>query len=381
MNALAEIIKEEIRKQGRLTFAEFMNLALYHPEYGYYTSGEQRIGKRGDFYTSPCVDPAFGEVLAGFIAKSSGMIGEKSFRIIEYGGGEGALASGILGSLERHYPEFYERAEYLLIEKSANVESSTAGMLDEHGAKIRLTDQAAGLGHGSACGVILSNELIDALPFHRVVFSQGSMKEIFVTLRNGDFVEIYDEPSTHEIEAYFEGCGIIFLEGQEAEVNLNAAGWIAEAGQILKKGLILTIDYGFLAPALYSQERMKGTYKCMHRHTINENPYVSIGGQDITAHVDFSNLIRSGEALGIRTVKYTTQGQFLIDWGVLDIMAGEFRSGDGTAYPERDRNRAIKSLFLPGSMGNSFKVLLQSKNVETEDFYPESPFKLSFGIT
>ncbi|KAB2834514.1 MAG: hypothetical protein F9K51_01735, partial [Candidatus Dadabacteria bacterium] len=124
-------------------------------------------------------------------------------------------------------------------------------------------------------------------------------------------------------------------------------------------------------------ERLKGTYKCMYMHNIHDGPYVNIGRQDITAHVDFSNLVRSGEALGLGTVKYTTQGQFLIDWGVLDIMEKE--SGN-TDAPGQGRNKAIKNLFLPGSMGSSFKVLLQSKNINAEGFYPESPFKLSFGI-
>lgn len=380
MNALTEIIKEETRKKGRLTFAEFMELALYHPELGYYASGNTRIGKRGDYYTSPCVDPAFGEVLAGFIAKSAGLTGDERFHIIEYGGGEGVLAGDILGSLEQRYPEFYEKAEYLIIEKREIPQSGADTPLDKQREKIRYADRAAGLVPGGACGVILSNELIDAFPFRRVIFSHGSMKEIFVTLRNGEFSEIHDEPGTYELEEYFEGYGTTFREGQEAEVNLNAAGWLEEAGQMLKRGLILTIDYGFLAPELYSPGRMKGTYKCMHLHTVNENPYINIGEQDITAHVDFSNLIRSGDALGMKTLKYTTQGQFLIDWGVLDIMARDSGHGDETPDSMRSRNRAIKNLFLPGSMGNGFKVLLHSKNVEAEGFY-QSPFKLSFGIT
>lgn len=377
MDALAEIIKDETRKKGRLTFAEFMELALYHPELGYYTSGIRRIGKRGDYYTSPCVDPAFGEVIAGFIVKSAGLIGDERFHIVEYGGGEGMLAGDILGSLEHHHPEFYEKTEYLIIERREVPQSGADTPLDKQREKIRYADRAAGLGFDNEYGIILSNELIDALPFHRVLFTQGSMKEVFVALRNGEFIETHDEPGTQGLEEYFHGYGITFHEGQEAEVNLKAAGWLEEAGQMLKRCLILTIDYGFLAPELFSPRRMKGTYKCMHMHAVNENPYTNIGEQDITAHVDFSNMIRSGEALGMRTLKYTTQGQFLIDWGVLDIMARE--SGDGKQGS--GGNRAIKNLFLPGSMGNSFKVLIQSKHVEAEGFYPESPFKLSFGIT
>ena len=382
MNTLAEIIKSEIEIKGRLTFSEYMEKALYHPGLGYYTSGETRIGKRGDYYTSPSVDPAFGEVLAGFIAKSGGLIDEPRLRIIEFGGGIGTLASDILDSLARNHPESYERTDYLIIERGMRGPGAADMALDKHGPKIKFVSSLAELDTWRAGGVILSNEFLDALPFHRVRFTGGAMKEVFVTLRAGEFEEIIDEPDTPGLGEYFNGYETCFREGQEAEVNLNVGRWLGEAQKLIGKGFILTIDYGFLAPELFSPERMKGTYKCMHKHTIGENPYINIGRQDITAHVDFSNLIRVGGSLGLETIKYTTQGQFLIDWGVLDIMTGQ--SGqDSPSDPEaRGRNTAIKNLFLPSSMGSSFKVLLQTKNMDPTDkyFYPESPLKLSFGV-
>ena len=173
MNALSEIIKTEIRKKGRLTFAEFMDLALYHPGLGYYTSGKTRIGKHGDYYTSPSVDPAFGEILAGFISESARLIGKDRFRIIESGGGEGALASDILTSIERHHPELYDKTEYLIIEKRGTAPSETDNPLVKHGSKIKFAARAAEIEPGGEYGVILSNELVDALPFHRIVFSGG----------------------------------------------------------------------------------------------------------------------------------------------------------------------------------------------------------------
>jgi SAM-dependent MidA family methyltransferase len=382
MNDLTEIIREEIIKKGGITFAEFMETALYHPGLGYYTSGGARIGKRGDYYTSPSVDPAFGEVLAGFIAGSASLLNVSGFRVIEFGGGRGTLAGDILDSLERKHRECYGRAEYLIIERENPTPDALDKALDKHGAKIEFISDISEMGTDGVSGIILSNELVDALPFHRVRFRGGSLKEIFVTLRNDEFAEVEDEPSTAGISGYFDGYGISLREGQEAEVNLNAGRWLGEAVKLLREGFILTIDYGFLAPELYSPERMKGTYKCMHKHSISENPYLNIGGQDITAHVDFSNLIRAGDSLGLKKIKYTTQGQFLIDWGVLGTMSGMSGSEGLSADETFKRNRAIKNLFLPGSMGNSFKVLLQSKNIGNgaEDFYPESPLKLSFGV-
>lgn len=377
IDPLAEIIKSEIEKKGRLTFSEYMEKALYHPGLGYYASGEARIGKRGDYYTSPCVDPAFGEVLAGFIAKSGRLINEPSISVVEFGGGAGTLASDILDSLARDHPECYEITNYMIVEIGSLGAGTSDNALDRHGAKIKYASSPAEIGHAGAAGIILSNELIDALPFHRVRFQEGAMKEVFVTLREGEFEEITGEPSTPGLGEYFKGYEVSFRDGQEAEVNLNAGLWLEEAQKMLEKGLILTIDYGFLAPELFRPGRMKGTYKCMYKHAIGENPYIHIGRQDITSHVDFSNLIRAGESLGLKTVKYDTQGQFLIDWGVLDIMTR--LSGQESSS---GRNAAIKNLFLPGSMGSSFKVLLQAKNVDTagRDFYPASPLKLSFGV-
>ncbi len=383
MNTLAEIIKSEIEKRGRLTFSEYMEKALYHPGLGYYTSGETRIGKRGDYYTSPSVDPAFGEVLAGFIAKSGSLIDEPRLRVIEFGGGTGTLASDILDSLARKHPECYERTDYLIIERGMRGPGTADRALDKHGPKIKFGSSLTEPDTGQAGGVILSNEYLDALPFHRVRLTGGAMKEVFVTLRVGEFEEIIDEPGTSGLAEYFNGYETCFREGQEAEVNLNAGRWLGEAQELIGKGFILTIDYGFLAPELFSPERMKGTYKCMHKHTIGDNPYINVGRQDITAHVDFSNLIRVGEALGLETIKYTTQGQFLIDWGVLDIMTIQSGQGSPSKQEAHGRNTAIKNLFLPGSMGNSFKVLLQAKNLDVtgQGFYPESPLKLSFGVT
>jgi SAM-dependent MidA family methyltransferase len=382
MNPLTDIIKAEIGKKGRLTFSEFMELALYHPGLGYYTSGGARIGKRGDYYTSPSVDPAFGEVLAGFIARSASLLNEPEIRIIELGGGTGTLASDILDSLERKHTECYERTGYTVIEKGSRAPYAIDKTLDKHTAKIEFISDLSETSRDGVSGIILSNELVDALPFHRVIFSGGEMKELFVSLKDGEFIEIEDKPSTPEIPQYYQGYGISFREGQEAEVNLNARRWLENADKALKKGFILTIDYGFLAPELYTPERMRGTYKCMYKHSISDNPYVNIGEQDITAHVDFSNLIRAGGSLGLKMIKYTTQGQFLIDWGVLDIMTRLFGEESPANHAEQGRNTAIKNLFLPGSMGNSFKVLLQTKDIDTraEEFYPESPLKLSFGV-
>lgn len=382
MNPLTELIKAEIRRDGPLTFADFMELALYHPGYGYYTSGKPRIGKAGDYYTSPYVHSAFGEVLALFISKSLRAIKSSGHQIIELGAGKGLLASDILNSIKNDSPEIYDGIKYYIIERNPSVEIEAGEVLRDHPGKISYLPSLAEFDRESFDGVVISNELVDSFPFHRAVWIEGELREIYVSLKDDQFTEVSDKTSTSALEEYFKQYETHFVEGQELEINLRAGEWIQELGQILNRGFVLTVDYGYLAPELFSPERMRGTYKCIHKHSINENPYINIGEQDITAHVDFSNLIRAGESAGLRKVTYTTQGQFLIDWGILDIMEKNSEPPGTPGFREEKKNAAIKNLFLPGSMGHSFKVLLQEKNLEelSTDFYPESPLKVSFGI-
>lgn len=382
MNSLREFIKSEIRAKGKITFSEFLVHALYHPELGYYMSGITRIGKAGDYYTSPSVTLAFGEVLAGFVTKVGAIANGEVLRVVESGGGKGLLAGDILDSIKRGSPEIYNKAKYYLIEKSPAGIKEAEKALVNHRSKVKFISSIPELEPETIDGVIISNELIDALPFHRARFKDGALREIFISLKDDEFTEISDEPSTRELIEYFNNYDIRFREGQEVEVNLNAGKWLGEVSGILRKGFVLTIDYGYLAHELYNPERMRGTYKCMHKHSINENPYINIGEQDITAHVDFSNLIKAGESLGLKTVKYDTQGQFLIDWGILDMMTRELDRETDSGSLGAGKNIGIKNLFLPSSMGHSFKILLQKKNIDTADevFYPESPLKLSFGV-
>lgn len=380
MNQLTSIIKSLIHKSGPITFAKFMELALYHPEYGYYSSGKARIGKKGDYYTSPCVHPAFGEILGRFISRAYETINAPNFKVIEMGAGKGYLALDILDSLKRNNHELYDKLNYLITEVGTPQREDWKITLKEHMHKIKRFDSLYDLERESIHGVFISNELVDSFPFHRAKFKDGKLLEIFVSLRNEEFIEILDEPSSNALKDYFDGYNLEFEDEQEVEINLHARKWLSEVSHILARGFILTIDYGYLAPELYNPSRMRGTFMCYYKHTTNENPYIKIGEQDITAHVDFSNLIRVGQSFGLNTVKYTTQGQFLLDWGILDIVerySGEEKNSDISSY----RNRiAIKNLFLPEMMGDKFKILIEEKNIKAKDktFYPESNVRISF---
>ena len=357
-------IEGEIGGRGAVTFERFMERALYEPETGYY-SRAPRIGKEGDFYTGPAAHRAFGETVARVATALKKRLGMAD--IVEAGGGDGTFANDILSALARADPETYNCVKYTLIDRCEPEVCAARG--HRNFRRVKSFDEA-----GRIEGMVFSNELFDAIPFHRLVFRGGRIREIMVSR---GFRETEGELSDPALAAYFDRCGGVgkmgFAEGQRFEVCLAAAEMVKRMAQTLKKGLILTIDYGFRTDELYSPDRKEGTFKCVSGHRISESPYENIGEQDITAHVDFGNLEYEGEKAGLETLKYTTQGQFLIDWGIMEI-----------AEKNPDEIAAIKNLFMPGMMGDSFRALMQIKNAPElkikKGFYPESPMRISFGV-
>jgi SAM-dependent MidA family methyltransferase len=380
MNELIEIIKSRIRRGGPITFANFMELALYEPEYGYYRSDRTRIGKEGDFYTSPCVHPAFGEIIGRFIHRACEKLDVQEFSVIEMGAGKGYLALDVLDSIKRDQPRFYRKLNYSIVESSPSLIEEQKEILKDHLHKVRFLSSVSEIEDDEVTGVFISNELLDSFPFNRLKYIKSDFQEIYVGLRNGEFTEILDTLSASELKTYIDRYGLEFMEGQEIEINLNAKKWMLNVSRVLRKGFVVTIDYGFKATELFDPIRAKGTYMCFYKHGANENPYAHIGEQDITAHVDFSNLILVGNDAELETFKYTTQGQFLIDWGILDIIERNNLRNQADELSYQKDILAIKNLFLPDLMGGKFKVLIQAKNLKNllSTFYPESPLKISF---
>ena len=370
MNILENIIKDEIHASGPISFDRFMQLALYHPEHGYYTSGKLEIGKRGDFYTSPHVHSSFGKIISNFIASAFKSIGAKELTILELGAGKGFLATDILSALTDN-SDIKEKINYIVVEPStANLSSLGAEIRDY----VKIYNDISEL-HTINPGFVISNEMFDSLPFHRIIYLDNRYFELYVGLDGTNLIDQVGEISNAEILNYINRYELNPVNSKQLEVNLNAGKALKEIGNVLQSGYILTIDYGFLFDELFKNDRIEGTYKCFYRHTTNNNPYKNIGLQDITADIDFSNLIHTGGEIGFEKVIYTTQGQFLVDWGIIDLIE------EHSSLQNHDEVNALKTLFLPGLMGDSFKALLQSKNVVNKKFnYPESKLKVSFGL-
>ncbi|MHB0998683.1 MAG: class I SAM-dependent methyltransferase [Armatimonadota bacterium] len=355
---LIEKIRARIRKERRITFAEFMDMALYDPEYGYYISGKETAGTEGDFLTSVSMSPAFGAVVANWIASVRlTMCAPDPFEIVEIGAGKGLLCAGILTHLRESYPEIYSAVKYRIIEAPGtrnNLSPFGHPLMEDFPGKIQIDDSMDDLGNSSITGCFVSNELMDALPVHMVTELNGRLAEIYVTLDGDRFVEVVGPLSDNDIGDYFDRINVSLPEGYRTEVNINAVNLIQQISMKLAVGYVLTIDYGHQADDYYSPEHSRGTMMCYYRHTYCEDPFARIGEQDITAHVDFTSLMRAGDYAGLETDDLVLQKSFLTAHGIRAWLESRQRNQADT--------RAVNALLDPNGLGG-FKVLIQKKSV------------------
>ncbi len=357
---LAGLLHQQAQDANGICFADFMEQALYHPQYGYYIAPRNRIGKSGDFFTSSSVNPLFGRLVSRQLAQMAELLSAETFQIVEQGGGEGHLALDILDALAEEVPELYARLTYTLVEVSQDNHQRQAKTLDAHSDKVVWSDESD---WSIASGCFLSNELVDAFPVHVVEKHSGTLQEVFVVSRDDAFAEevrLSTDPRLAEHFAWL-GCGPV--EGNRAEVNLAAPGWMRQVAQRIEQGFVMTIDYGYPAEELYAPHRRAGTLMCYHRHQADDNPYDRVGEKDITAHVDFTALQKAGNEVGLETLWFGEQYRFLLGLGFFE----ELVRLEATAANEKEAlalRLTLKNLIMPEvGMGETFKVLIQGKNV------------------
>jgi SAM-dependent MidA family methyltransferase len=365
---LRVILADRIHKAGRISFAEFMDLVLYHPEHGYYNSPIEKIGAMGDYYTSPGVHPIFGNLIACQINQMWEILDRPSpFFIVEGGAGKGFLCLDILNHACRFFPVFFGKIRYILSDQSSVMEEKQRSLFRDSPFinKIQWMKARNLFCEGRKfTGCFLSNELIDSFPVHVVQQEERELLEVFVTVKDHSFVEFLDIPSSPAIPAYLDSYGFPLEENQRGEVNLHALTWIERVNQILEKGFILTVDYGFEARELYDPARSKGTLIAYSHHSTSTDFYKRIGNQDITAHVNFTALIRKGEQIGIEKIGFTEQYKFLLGLGLLQKIEDYENQAQARPAAEFLTNKlAMKSFLIPGGMGTLFKVLVQGKGV------------------
>jgi len=370
VNMLKKIIVERIINEGPITFEEFMSMALYYPELGYYSNPDAVIGKEGDFYTSPHLHPLFGAVICRQLVEMWEIMGRPSlFHAVEMGAGAGYLCKDILDYLyktvnqsdshkeERH---FVTCLKYVIVEPYGHFKNRQKEILKEYGSNIEWISSLDKIREIKGC--ILSNELLDAFPVHVIQMDEG-LQEVYVNIGEKGFIEEKAESGSSEIGTYVKQFSIPPWEGYRTEINLRIKSWIHQISEILSQGFVLTIDYGYSAKEFYSDERNRGTLLCYHRHQVNENPFQYIGTQDITAHVNFSSLKKWGESEGLETLGYSSQGIYLTASGIDELIVERY--AESSDYMSEISK--IKGLIMPQGMGESHRVLIQYKGEGTPE--------------
>lgn len=355
---LEDRVRTEIRARGGvLPFDRFMELALYAPGLGYYVAGAPKFGPGGDFVTAPELSPLFGRCLALQCAEVLERL--DGGEILEFGAGSGALAVQILLELEslERLPERYrilEPSPDLQERQRAAIQTAAPHLLARCDWLTALPERFD--------GVVIANEVLDAMPVHRFRLGDaGEILEIGVAERDGRLVEAAIPPvSTGLVEAVsaLHEAGLANAPGYASEINLRLAPWLSALSRVMERGLALLIDYGYPRAEYYQPERHMGTLRCHHRHQAHSNPYVHLGLQDITAHVDFTAAAEAGVAAGFELAGFTTQAHFLIGCGIDRLMQA---SAPETAF---DLALGAKQLLLPTAMGERFKVLGLAKGVD-----------------
>ncbi|ARV59577.1 hypothetical protein BZZ01_13895 [Nostocales cyanobacterium HT-58-2] len=367
-----------ISPQKRITFAEYMDMVLYHPELGYYSTKAVNLGKQGDFFTSVHLGADFGELLAVQFFQMWEILGQPvPFSLVEMGAGQGLLALDILKYIQQQYPDFLKALDYVIVEKSPVLRQEQHQRLQEFSVRWSHLEE---IPNHSITGCFFSNELVDALPVHQFVTEQGKLREIYVTNQEDEgvislssptppsFVEVADTPSTSKLEEYFELVEINirdYPDGYRSEVNLAALDGLSVVADKLQRGYLLTIDYGYPASRYYNPRRSQGTLQCYYRHQRHNDPYINIGQQDITTHVDFTALERWGERCGLDKVGFTEQALFLMALGLGERIAA-------LSYTEQPisqllhRRDVLHQLLDPLGLGG-FGVLVQSKGLVQEE--------------
>ena len=348
-DSLEPKIRDRIASQGKITFADFMGLALYDPECGYYANVAVLAESR-DYFTSPAAHTSFGALLAVQFERMWEVLERpKRFFVVEMGAGSGLLATDAMSYASTLSADFERSLRYVAIDRHPSRGPGGIEKIASDGVPLR-----------NIVGCLVSNELVDAFPVHRFQVEAGLLRELFVSLDDqGELFEISGEPSTTLLATRLGERVEDMPDGSRGEVNLGIGPWMSDVSRALKRGFVLTIDYGHESDELYSARRSGGTVQTYFRHTEGSSPYRRVGRQDITAHVDFTAVMDEGRSVGLRPLELATQGDFLQRLGLAGMLDRLRRPG--LAQQESDANRlAIMELVKPDGLG-SFRVLVQEK--------------------
>ncbi len=365
--ALIRIIEQEIDAQGgSISYSRFMELALYHPRYGYYMSPDRRPGRGGDFITSPEASPLFGHALARQMVEFWERLGRPAeWTIREYGAGIGGLAYDILAGLDLESPVAFDALTYRLAELNPAMREEAMESMQEAGLAKKVFAEAPGEDLPAIEGVVLANEVADAFPAMRILRDAAGWHEAHVAI-GADGFEWVDRPLSAVGDAVLRELAaedVDLPEGAVVDAIPAASDWFAEVVSKLHRGYAMVVDYGYPARELYCDHRLGGTIRGYQGHTVTDDPLIRVGEQDLTAHVDFTALQRAGERQGMHLEGFTTQGAMLssLDLGraLTDLQADP----ETTMQEYLATQAVILRLIDPGGLGR-FGVLVMRKGFD-----------------
>ncbi len=361
---LESFLFQRIREHGDISFAEYMQHALYHPTWGYYTRGDQNVGKAGDFFTSVSVGSCFGTILAHRIHQLWLETGSpETYHLIEMGANNGQLAVDILATIQQTFPDLYAILHYHIIEHLASVREIQSQTLSDHREKISLHSSPGEISEQQ--GIIISNELIDAFPVHLLQLENGKWHERKVTITDEKLTFTLHEKLTPELESFTKTLppASNFPDGYQTESRPSLSAHIAKFSEMLESLHTITIDYGHTHSSYYAASRSTGTLRCYHQHQADEDPLLLPGLKDITAHVDFTQLGKTYLQHGHQLTHFSSQSHYLTTHAKNWLLSLE-----ENLSPENFKLiRQFQTLTHPTTMGHQFHVLETSNKEENSD--------------
>ena len=354
------IQKEIIEQQGSISFNQFMELALYEPGLGYYAAGSTKLGESGDFITAPELSSVYSFCLARQCQQVLNVINKG--KILELGPGTGKMACDILQELERLncLPD-----EYLLLETSADLRKRQQEQIKKNAPHFKgIIHWLDALPTKKFNGIIIANEVLDAMPVHRFVVHDDNMEELYVCFEEDKFVWVQkplNEELRLETEKEIKALTDKLPQGYTSEINTNIQPWINSLADFFQQGVMLFVDYGYPRQEYYHSQRVDGTLLCHYRHRVHADPFFYPGLQDITSSVNFTRVAEAAINAGLEVRGYTTQAHFLMSCGLEDIIKQQESSNETDSVKLSGQ---VRMLTMPGEMGERFKVIALTKNMD-----------------
>ncbi len=358
--SLAERLRESIRREGSITFHDWMRAALYDSSGGYYQrSDHKRWGREGDYRTSPERSELFAATFARYFVKLAEELDELT--IVECGAGDGSFAAGVLRTLRDQFPSRFASVRYVVYELSDDARRRAQERLSEFGERVQFCSEWGCVSVRS--GIYFSNELLDAFPVHRIVMDDGGLSELYVDVdSDGRFVWSTGTLSTPRLAEFINAQSIELAPGQTVEINLAIDDWFGAVRAKLERGYVVTVDYGAEADELYDPAlRPDGTLRGFSRHGFVDNLLAEPGEHDLTSSVNWTHVRTVGEKLGLNVIDFTSQDKFLLNADLLDQL--QYRLDHAESQAEKvSLTTGAREMILPGGMASSFQVLVQKRS-------------------